>query len=106
MQKIPSGSAQVKRLRFGKHKGEPISSVPSEYLAFLVESATTTIKDCEQELSRREAAAEATLPWVQRVVESGYRALASRHHPDHGGTDAEMRELNSAVAALRELVGE
>jgi hypothetical protein len=104
MQKIPPGSGQVKRLRFGKYKGESISSVPSEYLQFLIESATTTIEECKEELTHREAAAEATLPWVSRVVETGYRELARRHHPDAGGNTEEMRELNAAVEALRDLV--
>src|SRR5438874_1951481 len=98
MQKIPQ------RLRFGKYKGESISSVPSEYLQFLIDSAVTTIEECKQELTRRESAAEATLPWVQRVVESGYRELARRHHPDIGGSNEEMQQLNAAVEALRELV--
>jgi hypothetical protein len=104
MQKLPPGSGQVKRLRFGKYKGELLSAVPSEYLTFLIDSATTTIEECKEELTRREAAAEATLPWVQRVVETGYRELARRHHPDHGGDGDSMRELNAAIEALREMV--
>ena len=71
---------------------------------FLIESATTTIEECKTELARRESAAEATFPWVQRVIEIGYRELARRHHPDLGGDVEEMRELNRAVEALRELV--
>ncbi len=94
------------RLRFGKYKGRPISELPSEYLQFLIQSATETIDECKNELDRRALAAEASLPWVERVVEVGYRALAGRHHPDVGGDGEQMRELNAAVAALRDMVRE
>lgn len=45
----------------------------------------------------------------QRTVadaEAAFRALARRHHPDAGGSDAGMAELNAAIdAARRELGG-
>jgi hypothetical protein len=106
MKKIPPGSGSVKRLRFGQYKGQPISAVPADYLEFLIKTAEETISDCREELTRREAAAEASLPWVQRVVEAGFRALAKQHHPDHGGTNDAMSELIAAVECLRERVRE
>lgn len=35
------------------------------------------------------------------VVEAAYRALARQRHPDAGGSDAEMAELNAAYAAVK-----
>lgn len=35
-------------------------------------------------------------------VKRAYRALAQQHHPDHGGSDERMKELNTAYDAARE----
>lgn len=35
------------------------------------------------------------------VVEASFRALARQAHPDRGGSDAAMRELNSALERVR-----
>lgn len=94
-------------LKFGKHKGQDIRTVPSEYLKFLVSSAQETIAECEAELGRREMIEAAELPWLRRVVEVGYRELARKCHPDVAGGDLEaMRKLNAAIEKLRELVGQ
>jgi len=34
-------------------------------------------------------------------AEVGYRILAKTFHPDHGGTNEQMAELNAAIAVLR-----
>lgn len=33
-------------------------------------------------------------------IRSAYRALALKHHPDHGGSVERMREINLAYAAI------
>lgn len=38
-----------------------------------------------------------------RVIESGYRAVAMKLHPDKGGTEQAMKELNSVREALKTL---
>jgi hypothetical protein len=38
------------------------------------------------------------------TIRRAYRRLAWRHHPDHGGSTARMRELNAAYARLRAAV--
>jgi hypothetical protein len=35
------------------------------------------------------------------LVEAGYRALARKRHPDHGGTHDDMLALNEAIRAVR-----
>jgi hypothetical protein len=35
------------------------------------------------------------------VAEASYKALARERHPDTGGTDDDMRELNDAIARIR-----
>ena len=41
------------------------------------------------------------LRWMREIVTAGYRLLAGKHHPDHGGTHTEMQELNAAIEKLR-----
>jgi hypothetical protein len=35
------------------------------------------------------------------AIRDRYRELASRHHPDHGGDPARMREVNQAYERIR-----
>ncbi|MFY9531246.1 MAG: J domain-containing protein [Candidatus Acidiferrales bacterium] len=92
-------------LRWGKYRGEDIRTIPAEYLEFILESAQETIRDCTAELERRALVEEASLSWAERIIQSGYRELARRHHPDiHGGDGEEMRAVNAAAEALRELL--
>lgn len=88
-------------LKFGKHRGESISEVPSEYLEWLLEQNKITIEGIEEELERRISAESAKLPIVQQIIQAGYRVLAKQHHPDHGGDIEKMKEVNSAVEYLR-----
>ena len=92
-----------KKFAFGKYAGVDIRDIPSDYLQYVIESNKRVIADCQEELERREAAAQADLSWIQRVIETGYRELAKKIHPDAGGDNAGMAELNAAVEALREV---
>lgn len=91
-------------LRYGKFKGEDLRDVPSEYLEFLLDSAESTVVEVRQELDRRRLQEEASLSWIERIVESGYRSLARHHHPDAGGDGEDMKQLNAAVEVLRQVV--
>jgi hypothetical protein len=37
---------------------------------------------------------------TREEIRSAYRALAMRHHPDHGGSVEKMREINAAYHAI------
>ena len=39
--------------------------------------------------------------WADAVITAGFRVLASRHHPDHGGNAVDMRAIYDAVEWLR-----
>lgn len=91
-------------MKFGKYKGLPITDVPDDYLQFLITLATRSIEEYRGELERRELAQDADKTWMERVVETGYRELAKRYHPDRGGGDGEMHEINAAVEMLREVL--
>ncbi|HEV2225113.1 MAG TPA: hypothetical protein VGR84_19125 [Candidatus Acidoferrales bacterium] len=45
-------------------------------------------------------------PWAKKIIEAGHRTLAVRTHPDVGGSDAEMAQLNAARDELVESLGD
>lgn len=87
--------------KYGKHKGQPITSVDDSYLEWMVRSGQESIDLAMKELARRQSAADASLPMVDRIIKEGYRALAAKLHPDKGGSDALMKELNGSYEALK-----
>ncbi len=91
-------------LQFGKFKGTDIRDVPIEYVEYILGQAEKTITACREELQRREHAEAASMPMIERIVAVGFRTLARQHHPDLGGSNREMVELNSANECLRELL--
>lgn len=93
-----------KRFTFGKHKGRLYQDVDAEYLEWLIENNAQTIEYCQDELYRRDILEEAKLPWVERIVRSGYKSLSSQVHPDHGGNTSDMQELNAAKERLLEMI--
>lgn len=88
------------RLKFGKYKDWDIEQVPDDYVDFMIQSQTIWI----EERRRRDLIRESELSWVEKVIKAGQRDLAKRHHPDHGGSTAEMQAINAAVAQLMELL--
>ena len=91
-------------LQFGKYKGYDISNIPEDYLDWLISTTQKTLSDYKEEKARREYMQEASLPWVERVIQAGYRSLAMQHHPDHGGNTEDMRQINAAHEKLKQLV--
>ena len=60
---------------------------------------------CERKRSdpRPPPACQADLDqWTKEIISAGYRALAQKHHPDHGGSTEAMQEINAAAERLRE----
>jgi len=76
---------------FGKFRGVEIADLPDEYVAWL-----HGLDDLREPLrSAIDAEREA------RHAPAVFRALALRHHPDHGGESAAMRAVLDAAAWLR-----
>ena len=105
---------------FGKHSGDRIENLPSDYLRWLHDA--TDLKGRLREAVADEynhrfrthsapprKAIEATtlsidrahVSMVREIVEAGYKATARRHHPDAGGEHGMMQLLNAAAASLR-----
>ena len=91
------------RMPFGKHKGQLFSNLPDEYLEWLM-----TLGDLKPETRRAvefELASRAPEPGsLLDVVNAGYRSLAMKYHPDHGGKHEQMQALNASVEALRKMI--
>jgi hypothetical protein len=43
---------------------------------------------------------EAALAFYIKIVDAGYKALAEKHYPDHGGSHEDMAALNAAKKLL------
>ena len=96
------------RMPFGRHKGQPLSQLPHDYLTWL--SGLDTLREPLQthvmeEVSRREVLAHVDLTTVKgaakEIVSLGDRTLAQRWHPDHAGGDhKKMQTINAAKEYL------
>jgi hypothetical protein len=96
-----------KVIEWGQHKGLRWSEVDEEYLRFIIalkKQAPIEIDALEDELARRELVNEAELPMAEQIVKAGYWVLALKYHPDAGGTDKQMRELNASCEGLKVLL--
>ena len=93
---------------FGKFKGLELADLPNDYLEWLVglgdlreplrseverEYRWRTGVDAIEPSSVRDAATE--------IVSAGYRVMATRCHPDHGGDTRAMQAVNNARDWLR-----
>jgi hypothetical protein len=93
-----------KVVTFGAHQGRRWGEVDREYIEFLLASKREEIDALEDELHRRDLLEEAELPMAEQIIRAGYHALAQKHHPDKGGDEAKMRELNASHEGLKELL--
>jgi hypothetical protein len=104
-------------MKFGKYKGIELEDLPNTYLAWLVaidlREPLRSAVDREYEFRYARPFAPASsglairlpfeqLPLARRVFDLGYRTLARRLHPDHGGNPAQMLALNALAKNLRE----
>jgi hypothetical protein len=100
---------------FGKHKGKPVSAVPSDYLLWALHEArciSPWLREAiEEELQRRVEAVynpeeNSNLPArLNHVIDRWYRGLVMDYHPDRGGSHEAMQAVNDAHDRLRQMVG-
>ena len=91
-------------LTFGKYQGRLLSDVPENYLHWYVESQQKLLRQFLDEIERREALESAKMSWAERIIQTGYRSLTLKHHPDRGGDNGTMREINGSREALLQLL--
>lgn len=105
------------RMPFGKFKGLALEECPLEYLFWLSENIELREPLCGAVHRQIEARATSPEPLahpqrgisvnredaalVKQIVDAGYRSIATRIHPDAGGSTADMQRLNAIVSSLR-----
>jgi Putative quorum-sensing-regulated virulence factor len=108
----------MERMTFGKHRGEPVEDVPTNYLEWAIRTCNNLdfhLRDAiQRELSRRarayhrgETADGRSRPpadW-SGIISRWHHELVLIHHPDRGGDVRVMQALNDAADRLRKLVG-
>ncbi len=100
--------APGEKLKFagGKYKGIPVCEVPSSNLLFMRVQNKAFEKECERVLRERGNLPEPTVPRIEEIIIAGQQALAKKYHPECGGTEQEMKEVEVAANALFEVVKE
>lgn len=96
------------RMPFGKYRGQPLSAIPGDYLAWLltIELWPATRQAVADELRRRgysdagQPQPEQSAEQLRSIVEHWYRAAALRFHPDRGGQPRDMVILNECKELL------
>jgi Putative quorum-sensing-regulated virulence factor len=101
-------------LQFGKYKGMDAADVPPDYLKWLERTQTASLRELRAQMRRLGLTTSEDTTVVYRtagltpaqleMMETGYRHLAQRRHPDHGGSNEAMRGLNDAIGAARRSV--
>jgi hypothetical protein len=107
------------RMPFGKHRDQLIEDVPTSYLHWLLREVHDLEfylkRAVEDELKRRGGSAsqepparEAPPPLaaLQPIVQTWFRRLSLKYHPDRGGSDAAMKVVNNARDLLMELLAQ
>jgi hypothetical protein len=107
------------RMNFGKHRGKPLPSVPGNYLHWCLNECQG-LDDwlraaIERELQSRDSGPPRPpehqhhgqgqggrqLVDVRSLVQTWYREMALRFHPDRGGSHEAMKVINHAHERLK-----
>ena len=96
------------KIPFGKFKGKELSAIEDDaYLEWLLEIAKEPLRtQINRELLARKRLDRGQLPMAQALLESGYRAMAKKLHPDVGGSTKDMQLLNAVMDKLRRIVND
>jgi hypothetical protein len=100
-------------MTFGRHKGQPLSEIPSDYLVWILEHANNAKpylrKAIEREMARREhddngKQHTASGNLTNGIIRTWFRELCLKFHPDRGGHVEAMKAINHAHDRLKDLV--
>jgi hypothetical protein len=97
------------RQRFARDRFEDrhLSEIPASNLQQLTDTDQAGIDVLQVQRNRREAVGTADLSVGERIIETEFRGLAKKYHPDLSGTDLKgMKQITAAREAMVELVRE
>jgi hypothetical protein len=93
---------------WGKYQGTRIEDLPDEYIDQLLswrELKDERVKQLlKTERSRRMIDPRSVAGIMLALIKTGYKSMAVKYHPDHGGNTEQMQKLNAAKDALLEVV--
>ena len=101
---IASASDGTLKFEYGKYQGVAVSEVPSDYLLFLRYHNKEYTKEFDRVLRERGELPFPTVPRIEEVIIAGQQSLAKKYHPDCGGTNQQMKEVEAAADALLEIM--
>ena len=88
----------------GMYKGIAMCDTPSDYLLALRERNLTFVRIFEGILRERGDLPVTSITRMEELVAAGQQSLAKKYHPECGGTEHEMSEVDEAAAAILELL--
>lgn len=121
----------ISKMPFGKHKGQSLKSIPSDYLLWLLKnidlkeplksSVIETLDTVHNIVVTKDdffdtVSDNSVPPWEEKdeppwsvklakeLVEAGFKALCKKYHPDKGGTHEDFIKLQSIRDILMEEV--
>ncbi len=98
---------------FGKHRGTPLSEIPTDYLRWLVSidlrpwlraAVLDELNLRAASRSRGSSNTEEQRPLLGLDVAGWYRRLSMRFHPDRGGSKESMQAINAAKELLEQML--
>ena len=101
------------QLTFGKYEGRDIENIPHDYLLWLYRRNRPLQKAIEKELGiepersnpepQQKESVNVPPGMLADLIDAGFRAMALKTHPDHGGNTQKMQELNAVRDKLRKM---
>jgi len=101
---------------FGKFRGLLVENLPDWYISWLADLPdlrdpllSAVEQECERRFAERDSSDSGAkecpaAEFAEELIGAGVRTLARRYHPDVGGTNEEMQNVNAAAAWLRSQV--
>lgn len=93
-------------LQFGKYRDYDLRDVPRDYIEWLLGVRKKEVAEIAGELERRDLVEEAQQSMAELIVQTGYRQLSLRFHPDQGGDADKFRTLKATAEHLKDILRE
>lgn len=96
------------RMPWGKYRDYNIEDIPSSYLIWLIESANCDdigiLHESKDILAERLGLSEikSDKPYLNPQIKKIYRQMCHKYHPDHGGSNEQMRAIYDFYTKLNE----